>query len=206
MSKLSSNGGYRILRVLEAIQTVHRELFVPAELQHRAYDDVALPIEQGQTISQPFIVAHMTELLQLRGDESVLEIGTGTGYQTAILSQLCRHVTTIERIPQLSATAIARLQQLQVDNVEFYVGDGTLGHKTGAPYDAIIVTAGAPEVPSPLYNQLKVGGRLVIPVGDEDEQVMQVIHKHEDGPRIREASRCRFVRLIGEAGWEVATD
>lgn len=189
-------------RVLAALASVPRERFVPDALRVKAYENVALPIGQGQTISQPLIVGLMSQLLKLAGDEQVLEIGTGSGYQAAILSRLCRKVVSIERLAELSRTADMKLRELGCENVELHTGDGTLGWKADAPYDAILVTAGAPEVPSPLYNQLRTGGRLVIPVGDEDSQELQVIWKRETGPEITDVCDCRFVKLIGDAGWE----
>jgi protein-L-isoaspartate(D-aspartate) O-methyltransferase len=188
-------------RVLSALNAVPREEFVPRELWDRAYENSALPIEAGQTISQPLMVASMTQELQLTGDERVLEVGTGSGYQTAVLAELARHVVTIERIESLAVGARGRLEELGCTNIEFHVGDGSLGWPQSAPYDAILVTAGAPRHPAPLYNQLEMGGRLVVPVGDETTQTLQVVSKTEHGPRIRDAGGCRFVRLIGEAGW-----
>lgn len=189
-------------RVLAAMASVPRDQFVPAELHDRAWDDDALPIAHGQTISQPMIVAWMTELLALQGGEHVLEIGTGTGYQTAVLAALAGDVVTIERIGELSRSAAARLQRFGVLNVKFIVGDGSLGWPDGAPYDAIMVTAGAPDIPAPLYNQLKMGGRMVLPVGDAWGQEMELVHKTERGPEIKRLGGCRFVPLIGDAGWE----
>jgi protein-L-isoaspartate(D-aspartate) O-methyltransferase len=191
-------------RVLTAMAHVPRELFVPESRREDAYRDVALPVAEGQTISQPYMVALMTELLALQGEERVLEIGTGTGYQTAILAQLCRHVVSIERLRALAAAAAERLQALGCHNVELHTDDGTLGWKPAAPYDAVLVTAGAPDVPSPLYNQLRMGGRLVIPVGDEESQKLEVVLKCPAGPQILDAGGCRFVKLIGDAGWEMA--
>jgi protein-L-isoaspartate(D-aspartate) O-methyltransferase len=188
-------------RVLSALDAVPRERFVPPDMWDRAYENSALPIESGQTISQPLMVASMTQELQLTGSERVLEIGTGSGYQTAILAELARQVVTIERIGNLAAQARRRLEDLGYPNIEFHVGDGTLGWPASAPFDAILVTAGAPRYPAPLYDQLAVGGRLVVPVGDETTQILQVVSKTEHGPRIRDAGGCRFVRLIGEAGW-----
>ena len=188
-------------RVLSALNAVPRESFVPADLWDRAYENSALPIESAQTISQPLMVASMTQELELAGNERVLEIGTGSGYQTAILAELARQVVTVERIELLAAQARQRLEELGYSNIEFHVGDGSLGWPAGAPYDAILVTAGAPRYPPPLYAQLSEGGRLVVPVGDETTQTLQVISKTENGPRIRDAGGCRFVRLIGEAGW-----
>ncbi len=188
-------------RVHAALTAVPRECFVPPELYERAYENSALPIAAGQTISQPLMVAAMTQELALDGDESVLEIGTGSGYQTALLAELARNVTTVERVPQLAASARDLLESLGYRNIEFHVGDGSLGWPPGASYDAMIVTAGAPDFPAPLYNQLAVGGRLVIPVGTESDQVLRVVTKTADGPQVRDAGGCRFVRLIGDAAW-----
>jgi protein-L-isoaspartate(D-aspartate) O-methyltransferase len=191
-------------RVLRAIGAVPRERFVAPELIGQAYDDTALPHAAGQTISQPFVVALMTQLLRLSGDESVLEIGTGSGYQTAVLSLLARRVVTVERLPELAAPARQILAEMGLTNIEFHTGDGTLGWPESAPYDAILVTAGAPEVPAPLLAQLVPGGRLVIPVGDAEQQELTLVTKHEAGPEMIQAGPCRFVRLIGAAGWDVA--
>lgn len=188
-------------RVLQALARVPRERFVPPSLHHRAYENIALPIAGGQTISQPLMVALMTQELALAGHELVLEIGTGSGYQTAILAELAREVVTIERIPELAENARTLLAELGYANIDFRIGDGSLGCPDRAPFDAIIVTAGAPDYPAPLYRQLKVGGRLVIPVGDESAQTLQVVTKREQGPEIRDAGGCRFVRLIGDAAW-----
>ncbi len=196
------NKGIADERVLAAMAAVPRELFVAEPVRCDAYRDTALAVGEGQTISQPFIVALMTQLLSLRGDETVLEIGTGTGYQTAILARLCRRVVSIERLPTLATEAAARLAALGYENIELHTGDGTLGWQPAAPYDRIIVTAGAPEVPTPLYNQLRLGGRMVIPVGNEQSQELQVILKRKSGPQVIDAGGCRFVKLIGNAGWE----
>jgi protein-L-isoaspartate(D-aspartate) O-methyltransferase len=193
-------------RVLDALARVPRERFVPESIRDRAYENVALPIEAGQTISQPLIVALMTQELELKGDERVLEIGTGTGYQTAILAELAREIVTIERIPELARTARRLLLDLGYPNIEFRLGDGSLGCSERAPYDAILVTAGAPDYPAPLYHQLRVGGRLVIPVGDESSQTLRIVTKREQGPEIRDAGGCRFVRLIGDAAWPEADE
>ena len=188
-------------RVLESIETTHRELFVPEEMRFHAYDDNALPIAEGQTISQPYIVALMTEALALEGEETVLEIGTGSGYQAAILAKLCRRLVTVERLPGLAQPAEERLAQLGYTNIEFRVGDGSLGCPEFAPYEGIIVTAAAPRVPEPLYEQLTPSGRLVIPVGDEFLQQLQLVEKRDPNPRVEILCDCRFVKLIGEAGW-----
>ena len=192
--------------VLDAIATVPRDQFVPQELQSRAWDDTALPIGQGQTISQPFVVAWMSEALALSGRERVLEIGTGSGYQTAILARLADSIVTVERLLELSEQARGRLDSLGVDNVEYRVGDGTLGCPDRAPFDAIIVTAGAPDVPEPLYRQLSVGGRLVIPIGTRSLQEMEVVTKTPAGPVRKKLGGCRFVDLIGESGWPEGRD
>jgi protein-L-isoaspartate(D-aspartate) O-methyltransferase len=191
-------------RVLDAIEETRRELFVPQPLQYAAYEDDALPIGEGQTISQPYIVALMTQELQLGGDESVLEIGTGSGYQTAILARLSRRIVTIERLERLADAARRVLSELGVNNVEFLIGDGTLGNPERGPYDRVIVTASAPAVPEPLYEQLKPGGRIVAPVGDELSQDLVVLEKTPAGPRLTPLCGCRFVKLIGEAGWAPA--
>ena len=191
------------VRVLEAIEHTRRDLFVPESLQHAAYDDSALPIGEGQTISQPYIVALMTQELHLAGDEIVLEVGTGSGYQAAILSRLCRRVVTIERIEALSLSAQRVLADLGVRNVIFLIGDGTLGNAEHGPYDRVIVTASAPTVPEPLYEQLKPGGRLVAPFGDESMQELILVEKTDSGPEVTPLCGCRFVKLIGAAGWKL---
>jgi protein-L-isoaspartate(D-aspartate) O-methyltransferase len=188
-------------RVLDAIEKTRRDLFVPEDVRPSAYADTALPIGCDQTISQPYMVAIMTQCLELRGPERVLEIGTGSGYQAAILAQLCAEVVTVERWAELSAQAQQVLREQGYANIEYVIGDGTLGYRDRAPYDGIIVTAAAPDVPSPLYNQLAIGGRLVIPVGDENLQSLQVVRKQATGPIIKDICDCRFVKLIGDAGW-----
>jgi protein-L-isoaspartate(D-aspartate) O-methyltransferase len=189
-------------RVLAAMARVPRHRFLPEELHDRAYADTALPIGAGQTISQPYIVALMTQELRLTGEERVLEVGTGSGYQAAILAELCRELVTIERHEELLQTAVSVLGDLGYANIEFRVGDGTLGCPDRAPFDGIIVTAAAPDVPSPLYNQLASGGRMVIPVGDRQSQMLIYVEKQPDGqPLTRDLCGCRFVQLIGEAGW-----
>jgi protein-L-isoaspartate(D-aspartate) O-methyltransferase len=190
-------------RVLDAIEQTRRDLFVPVSLQQAAYDDSALPIGEGQTISQPYIVALMTQELHLAGEEKVLEIGTGSGYQAAILSRLCRRVVTIERIESLSMSAQRVLAELGVRNVIFLIGDGTLGNAERGPYDRVIVTASAPAVPEPLYEQLKPGGRLVAPIGDESMQELILMEKTDSGPEVTPLCGCRFVKLIGAAGWKL---
>jgi len=198
--------GIRDERVLAASGETPRERFVASQWEHEAYADTALPYAAGQTISQPFIVALMTQLLRLQGDEKVLEIGTGTGYQTALLSRLARRVVTIERLPVLMQPAREVLESLGLDNIEYHTGDGTLGWPASAPYQGIVVPAGAPDVPAPLYNQLATGGRLVIPVGDEETQELKVVLKTETGPSVTDTGACRFVKLIGNAGWDEPLD
>ena len=193
--------GIRDERVLQAVRDTPRERFVPAELRRFAYADRALSIGQGQTISQPYMVALMTQELRLRGDERILEIGTGSGYQAAILARLCGHVVTVERLPELSESAQKVLDGLELTNLAFHVGDGTLGFPPEAPYDAIVVTAAPPEVPRALFEQLADGGRLVVPVGPRDMQELQVITRKGDRATTRNVCPCVFVKLIGAQGW-----
>lgn len=190
-------------RVLAAIGHVPRERFVCEELVPQAYADRALPIDCEQTISQPYIVALMTEALDLSGDESVLEIGTGSGYQTAILCELAREVTSIERHAGLARTAAQQLQTLGYPNVRVYEGDGTLGCPQHAPYDRILVTAGGPHIPPALFEQLAEGGILVMPVGGTDSQSLRKVIKVNGQAHMTDLGGCRFVRLIGEEGWGV---
>jgi protein-L-isoaspartate(D-aspartate) O-methyltransferase len=188
-------------RVLDAIERTRREFFMPEEIRSLAYLNDAQPIGYGQSISQPLIVAMMTEALKLTGDETILEIGTGSGYQAAILSQLCQRVVTIERIEELAARARQALAEQGHTNIEFRYGDGTLGCPELGPYDGILVTAAAPRIPEPLYEQLKPGGRLIVPVGDEFAQRLLSIEKRDPEPRVIDLGGCRFVKLIGQAGW-----
>lgn len=190
-------------RVLDAMNTVPRHLFVPDALRAQAYKDNALPLSVGQTISQPFIVARMTELLELKGKERVLEVGSGSGYQTAVLAMLCRKVFAIERIPSIAAEAKARLMGLGYRNISYRVGDGTLGWGVYAPFDAVLVAAGGPEIPQPLVDQLEVGGRLVIPIGQNQrsQKLVRVI-RTEKGYTTEDCGPCAFVPLIGEHGWK----
>jgi len=193
--------GIRDHRVLSAMKEVPRHLFVPPPYDKSAYEDCPLPIGNGQTISQPYIVALMTELLSLQPTDSVLEIGTGCGYQAAILAALVRQVTTIERIPEVAGLARANLSAVGCRNVEVIVGDGTLGHPQKAPYDGIIITAATPSVPRPLIEQLAEGGRLVAPVGGRD--IQELIRLRKKGGSLNEDHHggVRFVPLIGECGW-----
>lgn len=189
-------------RVIDALQTVPRHCFIPEEHRHLAYVDGPLPIGNGQTISQPYIVALMTQLLQLKGDETVLEVGTGSGYQAAILACLAKQVHTIERHPGLAAQAIHILKELEIDNVSVHIGDGSLGLPEYAPYQAIIVTAAAPKVPKPLLNQLDASGRLVIPVGGLWGQNLECWQRQGDQFDREVLTPVAFVPLRGEEGWE----
>lgn len=194
--------GIRDRRILKAMKEVPRHLFVPSQYRDRAYDDTPLPTAEGQTISQPYIVAWMTELLGLEGDEVVLEIGAGSGYQAAILCLLARFVYTVERIDKLASSARRRLEELGLTNFEVVIGDGTRGLPEHAPYKGIIVTAGAPRVPPLLIEQLADGGRLVIPVGSTTLQVLTKVEKSGDEVITREEGSCVFVPLVGKYGWE----
>lgn len=187
--------------VLDAFRRVPRHEFVPENIRSAAYDDCALPIGEGQTISQPYMVAIMTELLKLKGNEKVLEVGTGSGYQAAILAELCRKVFSIERIEALSLRTEKILKKLGSTNIELVVGDGTEGYSKEAPYDGIIVTAGCPDIPKPLVDQLAEGGRLVIPVGERYLQTLTVVTKEESKITAEESVGCVFVPLIGKFGW-----
>ena len=187
--------------VLAAMGRVSRDRFVREGNRRRAYDDSALPIDCGQTISQPYMVALMTQALDLSGEERVLEVGTGSGYQTAILAALAREVVSIERHEQLSAAAGALLGELGYDNVTLVVGDGTLGWPERAPYDRIMVTAAARRCPQPLFDQLAEGGVIAIPVGNRDHQILQAIRKLDGKPKVSELTACRFVPLVGVDGW-----
>src|SRR5919109_3689660 len=185
-------------RVLAAMRKVPRHLFVDEALRERAYGDHALPIGEEQTISQPYIVALMTSLLGLTGREKVLEVGTGSGYQTAVLAELSRRVCTIERLPRLAERARATLEGLGYDNVWVRVGNGTLGWPDEAPFDRIIVTAGGPVVPPPLLQQLADGGRMVLPVGSPDNQMLTIVENIGGEIRKRGHSECKFVKLVGK--------
>jgi protein-L-isoaspartate(D-aspartate) O-methyltransferase len=193
--------GIRDLAVLRAIGTVPRHLFVPESVRHRAYEDTALPIAGGQTISQPWVQARYLELAGLTGRERVLEIGAGSGYQTALLAMLADAVFAIERIPALAQSARGALEAAGVRNVTVLVGDGTLGWRPFAPYDAILVAAASPEVPAPLVEQLAPGGRLVIPLGDRSSQVLTVVQRLGDELRTSTVADVRFVPLLGQFGF-----
>lgn len=187
--------------VLDAMREVPRHLFVDDALQSRAYGDFPLPIAAGQTISQPYIVALMTQALGLTGGERVLEIGTGSGYQAAVLSRLCSQVYTVERINVLLAGARRVFDKLRYFNIVAKLDDGTLGWLEHGPYDAIMVTAGGPEIPQPLVDQLADNGRLVIPVGDQRMQVLHLVERNDDVVVVQELDKVRFVDLVGEHGW-----
>jgi protein-L-isoaspartate(D-aspartate) O-methyltransferase len=194
--------GIRDLAVLRAVDLTPRHLFVPTGVRHRAYEDSALPIGNGQTISQPSVHARYLELLHLTGKERVLEVGTGTGYQTALLSHLAAQVFSIERVAALYEQAREILRQLDVRNVSMLLGDGTIGWREYSPYDAILVSAGAPEVPAPLIDQLAEGGTLLIPLGNRDEQIL-VSFERRDGTVVRrDIAPVRFVPLLGTHGWQ----
>jgi protein-L-isoaspartate(D-aspartate) O-methyltransferase len=188
-------------RVLAAVRQVPRHLFIPQHLWDQAYHDYPLPIGADQTISQPYIVALMTEILEVRETDRILELGTGSGYQAAILAELAAQVFSIDRMGDLASQAKAVLDSLGYKNVQIRVGDGTLGWPEEAPFDGIIVTAGAPKVPRPLTEQLALGGRLVIPVGDMWSQTLTCVRKTESGLKFEYHGGCRFVRLIGKYGW-----
>jgi protein-L-isoaspartate(D-aspartate) O-methyltransferase len=189
-------------RVLEAMERVPRELFVPEEIRERAYDDAALPIGFGQTISQPYMVARICEALSLQGNERVLDVGTGSGYQAAVIAELGHEVYTIERLPELAQIARENLTAAGYgERVHSHVGDGTLGLPEHAPYEAIAVAAAAPEFPQSLYEQLQPRGRLVVPVGGRRGQQLQLAIRSPEGPAILRSVPCRFVPLVGEEGF-----
>ena len=195
--------GVRDMAVLRAVATIPRHLFVPASLRHQAYDDVALPIGAGQTISQPYVQARSCELLRLTGRERVLEIGTGSGYQTALLSMLAETVFSVERIADLARHAHEVVRELGLANVTIMHNDGTLGWKPNAPYDAIVVAAASPSIPQPLLDQLAPGGRLVVPVGSQESQTLTLVSRHQEdeGYDTTPVHDVRFVPLLGEFGF-----
>jgi protein-L-isoaspartate(D-aspartate) O-methyltransferase len=188
-------------RVLAAMERVPREAFLPAELGAHAYEDAALPIGWGATISQPYMVARICEALALHGRERVLDVGTGSGYQAAVLAELAAEVDTIERVPELAAKARESLDTAGYGRVRVHVGDGTLGLPERAPFDAIAVAAAAPELPQTLYGQLEARGRLVLPVGARDAQELQLVVCSPEGPTVLHSIPCRFVPLVGEEGF-----
>jgi len=194
--------GVRDLAVLHAIRQVPRHLFVPESVRHRAYDDAALPIGAGQTISQPYVQARYLELIGLTGRERVLEVGTGSGYQTALLAVLTETVFSVERLPALAASARTALESAGIRNATVLVGDGTLGWRPFAPYDAILVAAASPEIPEPLVEQLAPGGRMVIPLGDRETQSLTLVRRDPAaGVQITTLGDVRFVPLVGKHGF-----
>jgi protein-L-isoaspartate(D-aspartate) O-methyltransferase len=201
VSELSAKG-IRDLAVLKAVSEVPRHLFVPESIRHRAYEDSALPIGGGQTISQPWVQARSLELSRLTGHEKVLEVGTGSGYQTALLARCASLVFSVERLPALAQAAKDALAAALIRNVSVLVGDGTLGWRPYAPYDVIIVAAACPDVPKPLLEQLAPGGRMILPLGDRENQVLTLVERSADGNiRSRTLTDVRFVPLIGEFGF-----
>jgi protein-L-isoaspartate(D-aspartate) O-methyltransferase len=194
--------GVKDPRVLEAMRQVPRHLFVPAVVRARAYSESALPIGSGQTISQPYIVGRMIELLELSGSEKVLEVGTGTGYQACVLARVAARVFSIERVNELAIRAVALVRELKLDNVSVKVFDGTYGWSDQAPFDRIIVAATAPEVPQPLVAQLARGGTMVIPLGREQNQRLALVRRIGTGVKIEDCGPAQFVPLIGRFGWK----
>ena len=194
--------GIQDRRLIEAMRRVPRHLFIDPGLVNRAYDDSALPIGEKQTLSQPYMAGKMTEALGLTGKEKVLEIGTGSGYQTALLAELCFNVFSVEKIRALSRKARELLDRLEYHNIALHVGDGTIGWSEHAPYDSIIVAASSPDLPRPLIEQLSVGGKLVIPVGDDGSQVLKLVERERFGFHQEDIGECRFVKLWGKFGWQ----
>jgi protein-L-isoaspartate(D-aspartate) O-methyltransferase len=194
--------GISDLSVLRAVELTPRHVFVPTGVRHRAYEDAALPIGNGQTISQPSLHARYLELLQLTGRERVLEIGTGSGYQTVLLSHLVEQVFSVERIPALLQTAREVIHRLGAKNVSLLLGDGTVGWRDYAPYDAILVSAAGPDVPTPLLEQLAPSGKLLVPVGRGNEQVLRMYRRTATGIESAEVGAVRFVPLVGKHGWQ----
>ncbi len=200
------NRGITDLRIMEAMNRIPRHLFVHGPLQHRAYGDCPLPIGENQTISQPYVVAAMTEALNLKDSDRVLEIGTGSGYQTALLAELCGQVFTIERIRSLAQKARILLEQLNyINNIVFKVFDGTYGWPDQAPFDAILITASTPSIPEMLISQLGDKGRLVVPVGGLERQSLKLLTKDSGKITTREIGGCKFVPLVGKYGWPERT-
>jgi protein-L-isoaspartate(D-aspartate) O-methyltransferase len=189
------------VRVIAALRKIPRHLFVDPGIVNRAYHDSALPIGEKQTLSQPFMAAHMTAALRLTGSEKALEIGTGSGYQTALLAELCFNVFSVEKLRTLSRKARKLLDHLGYQNIALHVGDGTIGWSEHAPYDAILVAAAAPSAPKPLLEQLAPAGRLVIPVGDEQAQTLLRVTRTGSGFKEEQLGECKFVKLLGKYGW-----
>jgi protein-L-isoaspartate(D-aspartate) O-methyltransferase len=202
IQRLREHYNIRNEKVLEVMRGIPRHLFVPSALKSQTYGDNAVPIAEGQTLSQPFVVAKMTELLELSGREKILEIGSGSGYQTAVLSKLARSVYAIERIQILASESQERIKNLGLRNVTLRCGDGTLGWEIYSPFDGILIAAGSPVVPIPLVEQLKIGGKIVMPLGESKAvQKLVRITRKESGTRTEEFDACAFVPLIGEHGW-----
>lgn len=193
--------GIRDLNVLRAFDLVHRHEFIPEPFRIRSYEDAPVPIGYGQTASQPSLQALYMQVLDLQADDKVLEIGTGCGFQTAVLAQLVDRVYSVERIRELAITAREKLDQMRISNVAILVGDGTIGWSRYAPYDAILVAAGGPEIPRPLLEQLADGGRMLIPVGGRDMQRLVLVTRDGDRCEQREVTECTFVPLLGRFGW-----
>ncbi len=193
--------GVHDARVIRAMRKVPRHLFVEPALVNRAYDDDPLPIGAKQTISQPYIVGYMLQALELKGTERVLEVGTGSAYQTALLAELCANVFSVEKLRTLAVQARNRLDGLRYYNVAIHIGDGTLGWSEHAPYDAIIVAAGAPGLPAPLARQLAAGGRLILPIGNDQSQTLKLAARSPTGLEETDLGGCRFVKLLGRYGW-----
>lgn len=193
--------GIHDLEILRAFDTVPRHEFLPEAVWHRAYEDAPVPIGFGQTASQPSLQALYMQILKLKPDDKVLEIGTGSGFQTAVLAQLVSNVYSIERLRPLAMRAREALDRLRISNVAILVGDGTIGWSRYAPYDAILVGAGSPGVPEPLVNQLRVGGRMLVPVGSRESQSLVLVTRTEDGYDEEEVVECTFVPLLGRFGW-----
>lgn len=193
--------GIEDLEVLRVFDLVPRHLFVPEAVQHRAYEDAPVPIGFGQTASQPSLQALYLQILKIQNHQKVLEIGTGSGYQTALLGHLAGHVYSVERIRELSARARTVLDDLRFSNIALLVGDGTIGWSRYAPYDAILVAAASPDVPQALLDQLAEGGRMLIPIGDRNEQTLTLFEKTADGVRREDVTACTFVPLLGRFGW-----
>ena len=196
--------GIQDLEILCAVDSTPRHEFLPQAVAHRAYEDAPLPIGYGQTASQPSLQALYLDLLGIGGEDTVLEIGTGSGYQTALLAQLAARVYSIERVRELSIRARAALDRLRIGNVALMVGDGTVGWSRYAPYDAILVAAGAPEIPRPLIEQLAEGGRMLIPIGTRDEQRLMLVRRTSTEIEAEEVLHCTFVPLLGRFGWATA--
>ncbi len=194
--------GIKDKKVIAAMRKIPRHLFIEEDLTNMAYDDHPLPIGEGQTISQPYMVAAMTEELDLKKKDRALEIGTGSGYQTAILAEICKEVYTIERIKSLSHKAEETLKRLGYRNIYFKVDDGTVGWDKHSPFDKILVTAGAPNIPDTLFNQLREKGKMIIPIGDRFSQILTLIEKINNSLKKRALFECIFVPLIGERGWQ----